>query len=107
VFILSEMFLAVVFLHSMLQLLVTADVVPSSLILVTLMMETKHSSETLVPTRVTQRNIPEDGILHVQCLFKLYICLRICLQCMYFYMMKNYFGIHANITHSGYSQSLY
>jgi hypothetical protein len=34
-----------------LQLLVTANIVPSSLILVTLMMEVRHSSETSVPTR--------------------------------------------------------
>jgi hypothetical protein len=37
--------------------------VPSSMILVTLMMEALSSSETSVFIEVTQRNIPEDAIL--------------------------------------------
>jgi hypothetical protein len=46
------------------NLLVTANIVPSSLSLFTLTMEALNSSETSVLTRVTWHNIPEDDFLH-------------------------------------------
>jgi hypothetical protein len=46
------------------RLLVTANVVRSSPILITLMMEALNSSEASVLIRPTLRHTPEDGFLH-------------------------------------------
>jgi hypothetical protein len=50
--------------HSMLQLLVAVNVVPSSLIRFALIMEATRSSESFVLTTVTRCHIPEVGILY-------------------------------------------
>jgi hypothetical protein len=47
------------------KLLVTDNVVPTSPVLLTLMMGALYSSETLALTRTTRSNIPEDGIVFV------------------------------------------
>jgi hypothetical protein len=49
--------------NAVLRFLVTANVVPSSAILFTLMIEVIHSFRTSVRTRATRRYIPQNGIL--------------------------------------------
>jgi hypothetical protein len=51
-------------LRSVLQSLLAANVVPSSLIVTALMMEAICSFETSIPTTATRCYIPEHGILH-------------------------------------------
>jgi hypothetical protein len=63
-FLLQPMYAAKKFLRSVRRLLVAACVVPSSPIFVTLMKEVPVSPKTLVLTRATRRNNPEDTILH-------------------------------------------
>jgi hypothetical protein len=46
-------------------MLVTVNVVSSSLILVTMMMEAICTSESSLLTRTTRCNIPEDGMLQL------------------------------------------
>jgi hypothetical protein len=46
------------------QLLITANAVPSSPILVTLMMDTLCSSKTSVLARAKWHNFPEDSIIY-------------------------------------------
>jgi hypothetical protein len=53
-----------VLFRSVSWLLVTANVFPWSLILVTLIMEALRYTETSVLTRATRRHVPEDAILH-------------------------------------------
>jgi hypothetical protein len=52
----------------MLRLLVTTNV-PSSPILVALVMEAIHSSETSFLTRAMQHNIPEDSVLYLAAVY--------------------------------------
>jgi hypothetical protein len=70
------------FLRSVLQLLVTANVVPSSPILLTLIVEAIRTTKIPVLTVATRRTIPKDAILqsHRRENIKLYMTLT-CWAC--------------------------
>jgi hypothetical protein len=70
-----EVSTAVTIKNVLLNLLVNVNVVPSSPILFTLMIEAIRSSKTSVLRRATRRHIPEDGILHSHCPIAVYCCL--------------------------------
>jgi hypothetical protein len=63
----------VLFFRSVRRLLVTANVVHTSSILVTLIMEAIRSYETSVLIRAVRRDIPEDAILQFIELFSIYL----------------------------------
>jgi uncharacterized alpha-E superfamily protein len=56
--------------RSVIELLITANVVPRSLILSALMKKAIQCSETSVLTRVMRRDIPEEGILQGKRMFR-------------------------------------
>jgi hypothetical protein len=62
----------IVFLCCLHRLLVTANVPPSSPIVVTLMMVAIRSSETSVLTRATRHHTTEDGILSCALLVRIH-----------------------------------
>jgi hypothetical protein len=65
----SEERIASIIIFAVLTLLVTANVIPSSLTLVNLKIKAASSCETTVFTKATRRHIPEEGILHYSVYF--------------------------------------
>jgi hypothetical protein len=58
---------SIIFLRSLLQLIITTNIVPSSPILVTLMRVALRSTEMTILTTATRRNMPDNGILQNDC----------------------------------------
>jgi hypothetical protein len=63
-FLKNDVFCDVTPFGRVLRLLITANIVPNSSILVTIVLEEIASPETSVLIRAARRNIPEEGILH-------------------------------------------
>jgi hypothetical protein len=89
-----------VFLRSVRRLLVTANVFPSSPILVTLMMGAVSSFETSVLTRATRRNIPKDSILQGRRWFVITEEDCVIVKFMQTFIHVNIF-VHTMYTHAG------